>query len=67
MKYYVNSNEQSNWDHEVHNENCSWLPDAENCVYLWDFTNCSDAVKEAKKKYTQSNWCYHCSYLCHTS
>lgn len=67
MNYYVNKNEQSNGDHEVHKSNCSWLPDTENRIYLGNFTNCSEAVKEAKKRYSQSNGCYYCSRACHTS
>lgn len=67
MKYYVNKNSQSNGDHEVHEEICRYLPIAENRKYLGDFSNCRDAVKEAKRTYSQSNGCYTCSPTCHTS
>lgn len=67
MLYYVNKNVQSNGDHEVHTLKCTWLPNQDNRIYLGDFTNCRDAVLEAKKYYTHSNGCYHCSILCHTS
>lgn len=66
-RYYVNKNSQSNGDHEVHKEGCSYMPDPENRLYLDNFTNCKDAVKEAKKTYTKSNGCYYCSNECHTS
>ena len=65
--YYVNKNEQFNGDHEVHVSTCSWLPSVENRKYLGEFTNCSDAVKEARKTYSQSNGCAYCSPACHTS
>lgn len=65
--YYVNKNAQSNGDHEVHKEGCSFMPNAENRTYLGDFTNCRDAVRAAKKHYAQSNGCYYCSNECHTS
>jgi len=65
-KYYVNKNAQSNGDHEVHKLDCSFFPDTENRKYLGDFGNCKDAVKEAKKTYTQSNGCYYCCNECHT-
>ena len=65
--YYVNKNAQSNGDHEVHKSGCSYMPDQENRLYLGDFTNCDDAVKEAKKHYLKSNGCYYCSGECHTS
>ena len=65
MKYYVNNKAQSNRDHEVHTENCTYLPSDKK--YLGEFSNCTDAVKEAKKTYTQSNGCKTCSNACHTS
>ena len=34
---------------------------------LEEFSNCSDAVKEAKKSYLKSNGCKTCSNACHTS
>ena len=67
MLYYVNKNTQSNWDHEVHTSNCSFLPEEKNRIYLWSFDSCKDAVKKAKEYYPQSNWCYWCSSACHTS
>jgi len=67
LKYFVNKNAQDNGDHEVHTQDCSWLPSESNRRYLGEYYSCSDAVREAKKYYTQSNGCYHCSYACHTS
>ena len=66
-RYYVNKNAQTNGDHEVHVSSCSYLPDPENRLFLGEFTNCYDAVREAKKHYPQSNGCYYCCYPCHTS
>lgn len=65
--YYVNKNAQSNGDHEVHKDGCSYMPQGSNALYLGNFTNCQDAVKEAKKHYSQCNGCYFCSNACHTS
>ena len=65
--YYVNKNEQQNGDHEVHTTGCSWLPNAENRIYLGEFGSCSSAVTEARKYYLQVNGCYFCSNDCHTS
>lgn len=65
-KYYVNDNAQSNGDHEVHKDGCSYMPLASNRTYLGEFSNCQDAVKESKKKYSKSNGCYYCSIACHT-
>jgi len=66
-KYYVNKNAQSNGDHEVHKTGCSYMPNVENRKYLGEFSNCNDAVKEAKKTYSKSNGCYYCSNECHTT
>lgn len=65
--YYVNKNKQANGDHEVHTSNCYYLPTVENRKYLGSFSNCKEAVLEAKKHYNQVNGCYHCSRECHTT
>lgn len=65
--YYVNSNQQANGDHEVHKAGCSWMPDKNNRIYLGNFSNCYEAVREAKKHYIKSNGCYYCSNECHTT
>ena len=65
--YYVNMNSQSNGDHEVHKEGCSWLPKAENRIYLGEFYSCRSAVIAASGYYDQVNGCYFCSNDCHTS
>ena len=66
-KYYVNNNAQYNGDHEVHNEDCSYLSSIVSKKYLGEFSNCKPAVTEAKKTYSKSNGCYYCSNECHTS
>ena len=63
-KYYVNQNAQSNGDHEVHKDGCSYMPVYKK--YLGDFSNCKDAVKEAKKTYNKADGCYYCANECHT-
>lgn len=66
-RYYVNDNAQNNGDHEVHEEACSFLPSAINRTYLGSFTNCRDAVREAKKRHSKVNGCFYCSNSCHTT
>ncbi len=65
-RYYVNTNKQSNGDHEVHKESCTYLPGSFNRVYLGTFAKCSDAVEEARKKYEKVNGCFFCCFACHT-
>jgi len=65
-KYYVNKNAQSNGDHEVHKEGCSYMPLVGNKLNLGSHTGCSSAVKKAKETYSKSNGCYYCCKPCHT-
>ena len=66
-KYYVNDNAQSNGDHEVHVQGCSYMPKVENRTYLGDFSSCQPAVRKAKELYSKSNGCYFCCKPCHTT
>lgn len=65
--YYVNTNAQTNGDHEVHKESCQFLPSPSNRKYLGQFATCQEAIIEAKKTYPKSNGCYFCSLPCHTT
>lgn len=69
--YYLNKNQQSNGDYEVHESSCNYLPLQENRVYLGEFYTCNDAVVEAKRRFptykNNINGCYYCSKSCHTS
>lgn len=38
--YYINTNAQTNGDHEVHIDPCSYMPDAINRVDLGYHPNC---------------------------
>jgi hypothetical protein len=64
--YYVNDNAQSNGDHEVHKEGCSYLPAPSNRTYLGLFSGCASAVTKAREHYNQVNGCYYCARACHT-
>jgi len=63
--YYVNKNAQSTGEHEVHNENCSYLPYSSNRKGLGYFSNCSDAIKKAKEYYSNVDGCSYCCPACH--
>lgn len=64
--YYVNKNAQSNGDHEVHAEGCSYMPEVLNRDYLGMFDGCRGAVSKAKSMGYNANGCYYCSRPCHT-
>lgn len=68
--YCVNSNAQTNGDHEVHDlastKGC--LPSQGNQVGLGYFGTCRDAVAEARRRgYRPANGCAWCVPACHTS
>ena len=64
--YYVNKVAQATGEHEVHTSSCSYLPLAENRVYLGSFDTCKAAIQEAKKHYANVDGCYYCCRPCHT-
>ncbi len=66
-KYYVNKQAQSTGEHEVHTEDCRFLPDAQNREYLGEYSSCEGAVAEARRRYTKVDGCYHCCRECHKS
>lgn len=63
--YYVHNGTDDRGDHEVHREGCGWMP--RDRTYLGNFVNCVPAVIAAKRIYSKSNGCIHCSPDCHTS
>lgn len=64
-KYYLNKNAQPTGEREIHKDGCLKLPDVNNRIYLGFFTNCKDALNEAKKIYPDVDGCYYCSNQCH--
>lgn len=64
--YYVNNNQQSTGEHEVHQENCSYFPYPRNAIYLGEFSYCQSAIAAAKIYYQNVDGCYYCCNECHT-
>ena len=62
MMYFVEKKPYAHGAHEVHEVNCSY-----NKEYLGDFSNCHDAMEEARKRHPEwkIHGCYHCSNECH--
>lgn len=61
--YYVNNTPQSNGDHEVHKEGCSWLQLVRS---VRDLGDCVTAVVAARRIYPTANGCAYCATACHT-
>ncbi len=68
MSYYcVNTNAQSNGDHEVHDTGtCNRLPLPQHRLSLGSHPNCQSAVRQAKQTYPSANGCYYCCPACNT-
>lgn len=65
--YYVNTNAQTNGDHEVHKTGCSFIPLPEHKLFLGYFNNCHEAMVEARKTYpTSADGCHYCCPDCDT-
>ena len=67
--YIVNTQQQANGDHEVHNTTtgCPYMPNIANQLSLGVHHTCHGAVAKAKQTYWQSNGCFYCCPACHTS
>ena len=66
--YYFNDNVDDKGNHEVHTEDCSFLPAAKNRTYIGYFADCSSAIAAAKAShpYDSFDGCYFCCNPCHT-
>lgn len=67
--FCVNTEAQSNGDHEVHDldQNKWCLPAASHRRALGWHASCQGAVQAAKSYYRQSNGCAWCVPACHTT
>lgn len=67
--YYINHNEQTNGDHEVHHTECAWLPEVQNRTYLGYLGSSFEAIRAASVKFPlwRINGCAHCCPESHTS
>lgn len=66
-QFYVNQNQQSSGEHEVHMEGCDFMPFEKNLLELGGHSSCSSAIEKARETYDQVNGCRHCTPDCHTS
>ncbi|HVI46206.1 MAG TPA: hypothetical protein VM802_15125 [Chitinophaga sp.] len=65
QNYYVSRIEQSNGDHEVHDQRCTFLPSLGNRLYLGEFESCREAINSAREIYSGVDGCKFCSPTCH--
>ena len=64
-RYYVNTNAQSTWEHEVHKDGCHRMPEPQNRIYLGYFSDAKEAVREARRYFSNVDGCYYCASEAH--
>jgi len=65
--YYFNDNTDDKGNHEVHTEDCSFIPSVSNRTLIGLESNCSEAISRAKREniYKSFDGCYYCCRPCH--
>ncbi len=66
-KYYVHNKAQLMGDHEVHEEDCHYLPPSAARTYLGRFASCRLALEEAARHRRLVNGCKTCCRECYTA
>lgn len=64
-RYYVNTNAQSTGEHEVHKDDCHRMPEPQNRIYLGYFSDAKEAVREARRYFSNVDGCYYCASEAH--
>lgn len=64
--YYFNKNTDNHYRHEVHSDDCSYLPNTENRVYIGYENSCKDAIDRANLEHPTRSFdgCYWCCRPC---
>lgn len=65
--YYFNNDVDDHYRHEVHEENCSYIPNILNRTLIGLEPSCSAAIKRANNAYPTKEFdgCYWCCRECH--
>ena len=64
-RYYVNTNAQSTGEHEVHKDGCHRMPEPQNRIHLGYFSDAKEAVREARRYFSNVDGCYYCASEVH--
>ncbi|MGM0108780.1 hypothetical protein IGJ47_001929 [Enterococcus sp. AZ172] len=65
--YFFNDNVDEHNRHEVHTDDCKFLPEIFHRTYIGLEDSCRAAITIAKKEYPEKSFdgCYYCCRLCH--
>lgn len=64
--YFVHDKAQMNGVHEIHTEQCVYLPPYQSLTPLGSYSDCWEGFERAKRYYNQINGCKFCVPWCHT-
>lgn len=65
--YYFNNKIDNNYRHEVHTEDCSYLPALSNRTLIGFEISCRNAIERAKQEHPNKlfDGCFWCATSCH--
>jgi hypothetical protein len=61
MKYFLNKRSLPECGYLVHEENCPFLPEENDRLYLGNYNSGHDAISAARKIIPKANLCYYCN------
>jgi len=59
-KYYISKKSRQDGTFSVHKEDCPFLNESEQRIFLGRFDTCKDAIKTARIFFLKSDACYFC-------
>lgn len=66
MKYYLDRRADGQGLHQIHREDCPYLPERSDLIPLGDYPDChGPLMKSMAAHYAASDGCAHCSMTCH--
>jgi len=64
--YYLNRNAQNNGEHEIHKEDCKFIPSLNNRILLGHYKTDEEALEVARRIFPKVDGCSHCCPLIDT-
>jgi hypothetical protein len=59
-KYYLENDENTNGEHEIHMISCNYKSKIDNLIFIGLFTECKYALLEAQEIFKRVNGCSFC-------
>lgn len=67
--YYFNNKVDNHYRHEIHIEDCPYIPELLDRTFIGLESNCKAAISRAKREHPTKDFdgCYYCCIECHKS